>query len=232
MQNAVRVTSSGSAGSGTLIQDNWVITAKHVVDNSSGGLQSPGNLRVRVNGQGWFDVTEVYAPNNGGDLALMKLASTPSNMLQVPLNDFNDEAGKLVEIGGYGRYGPAGDQQGSGSFHRAQNIATSVDGWDMILWFTDPSNPNAVDREGIGAPGDSGGTVLLDDGAGQWYLGGVHRAGSITSPENDYGKKGWEVRTQSFKWWIDGFFDPLWRSEIEADPGDLNVDGVVDALDC
>ena len=175
--------------------------------------------------------SRVFAPSNGADIALLELATTPSDVVQLPLNDGFDEAGKLIEIGGYGRYGPAGNQRGTGSFHRAQNVVSSVTNNDLILWFTSPSNANVLDREGIGAPGDSGGTVLLNDGAGQWYLGGVHRAGSTTNPENDYGKRGLETRVSRHKNWINSFFDPLWRSEVEANPGDLNIDGVVDVND-
>ena len=234
MQNAARVNNfTGVLGSGTIVQDRWVLTARHVVSSGgTGALVNPNQLSVRLDQYGGtFNVANVYVPTNGVDIALLELSTTPSNVVQLPLNDGFDETGKLIEVGGYGRYGPAGNFQGFGSFHRAQNVVTSVTNNDLIVWFTRPSNANAVAREGIGASGDSGGTVLLNDGEGQWYLGGVHRAGTITNPENDYGKRGFEVRVSRHKSWINSFFDPLWRSEIEADPGDLNIDGVVDVND-
>ena len=215
-----------------MIQGKWVITARHVVDKSDGSLANPNDITVRLEQYGGnYDVANIYAPSGGADIALLELTTTPSGALQIPLNDLFDEKDKLIEIGGYGRYGPAGNQQGTQSFHRAQNIVSSVTTNDLILYFTDPSHANAIDREGIGAPGDSGGTVLLNDGDGQWYLGGVHRAGSTTDPENDYGKKGWESRVARHKSWIDSHLDPLWRSEIEAIPADLNLDGLVDYND-
>ena len=234
MKNAARVSNSqtGSAGSGTLVQGRWLLTAKHVVDKNGGGLANPGKIRVRLEKYGgWYNVSEVHAPSGGADIALLKLSRAPNNVTQIPLNDRFDEKGKLVEIGGYGRYGPAGNQKGTGKFRRAQNIVSGISGGDFTINFTNPNNPNAVPREGIGAPGDSGGTVLLNDGEGQWYLGGVHRAGSNTNPDNNYGKKGWEKRVSKHKNWIEGFFDPLWRSEIEANPADLNIDGIVDVDD-
>ena len=166
---------------GTLIQDDWVLTARHVVNNN---LNNPGGISVNLGSYGSFGVSQVHVPNNNGDIALLKLDSVPTDALQIPLNDVNDETGKLIEIGGYGSYGPAGNQQGTGLFHRAQNVVTSVNGWDLVMWFTNPSNPNALDREGTGASGDSGGTVLMDDGAGQWYLAASHRAGTTTNPRS------------------------------------------------
>ena len=233
MKNAARIFNgrTGSVGSGTLIQGRWVITAKHVIDNNNGGHANSGSISVQLGSYGNFGVSNIYSPNNGGDIALLRLNRAPRDVLQVPLNDVGDEAGNLVEIGGYGRYGPAGNQRGTGKFRRAQNIVSRTSGWDMRLTFSGPNNRSALPREGIGAPGDSGGTVLMDDGDGQWYLAGVHRAGSITSPANNYGKVGFETRVQSFKWWIDRHLDPLWRTEIEADPADLNVDGLVNAQD-
>ncbi len=218
-------------GSGVLIHEKWMLTVEHVVSDDD-ELTGPADLSVFLpNYGGTFSVSEVHS-HSSGDIALLKLSTEPTDWIDVPLNDINDEVNKILEVGGYGYFGPAGDNTpGIGTYHRAQNRVDTIIGTDLKYDFDAPGS-GAIAREGISDNGDSGGPVLLKTSDDQWVLGALTRAGSGENPV-DYGKRSWAIKTSSYIPWIQSLVPgALLRSTIEsAAPGDLNFDSSIDNLD-
>ena len=238
MINVARISNGETStfGSGVLVGNGWLLTAEHVIDTSAGSAATdPSNLTIRLpsySGNSGLSATQIER-HPWGDMALVRLTNPPIDQVHMVLNDRWDEVGKTLEVGGFGNFGPAGTEQGSGIYHRARNRVDSLRNDDIDLYydFDSPSN-GAYNREGISDNGDSGGPVLIKTAEDQWALGAITRAGSGEDPV-DYGKVSWASRIVQFKSWINGIVpDVLWRSTIEdAIQGDLDFDGDVDAND-
>ena len=238
MINVARVSNgeTNTFGSGVLIGDGWLLTAEHVIDTSGGGAATnPSNLTIRL--PEYYGNTGLSASrierHSSADIALVKLTNTPIDQVHMVLNDRWDEVGRTLEVGGFGRYGPAGTQQGSGSYHRARNRVDSIQSGNSDIFYDfDAPGSGAYNREGISDNGDSGGPVFISTPGDQWVLGALTRAGSSEDPV-DYGKVSWALRIVNRKSWIDSIVpDVLWRTTVEdAIEGDLDFDGDVDVDD-
>lgn len=177
--------------SGVLITPNWVLTAAHVVNNSS------TNVRFNIGGSQFQAVERHVHPlfngvtTGGFDFTLIRLNAPVLNVQPARLFLESDELGQEGALVGYGRSGTgltgfAGAGSSNAGIKRAgTNVIDQIGGIDgfgenNLYMDFDPvgSSPNLfgsstpTDLEAQGAPGDSGGGFFIQRG-GQWRLAGI-----------------------------------------------------------
>ncbi len=208
----VRNRQKGSRGTGVYLQDRWILSSRHVIEdqNYGGPVASPERIKVRLPQLGgWYDVEEIVT-HGGWDVVLLRLTEDPRDRGAVPerfrINAAFDEVGRLVEFGGFGRWGQhGGNIQGGVRFHRARNKIDSQSGGDFQMWLS--TGENAVEYEGITSSGDSGGPIFMRVGR-EWVLCGVVRAGRSGNGASQY------VRTSMVAGWIETHVERLvWNGD-------------------
>lgn len=209
------VNSWGYTGNATLIAQNWVLTAAHVLSAATGGT-------FTLNGSSYSSAQMVVNPGwngdafNGYDLALVRLNTPVTDVLPASLYLGNLEIGQTGTFVGYGFTGTGLTGQGTlDNQKRAfQNVIDGNFGNPSVLLGADFDNPNSTADsdfgsptplmlEGCVAPGDSGGGVFLSDGS-QSYLAGVISfvAGRDGNANADYGDVSGFGRVSAFAPWI------------------------------
>ena len=198
-----QVLGNVGAGTGTLIANNWVITANHVTRNNP-------NLRFVVGGTTYFAQTVFerggYDPNdlaNGNDLALIKLTTSVVGAATYGLYTMSDELGQVGITVGAGRTGTGltGDVTNSSTMRagtnmidlfwdaRARALVNDFDSGSAPDNFTGSATQTALEH-GV-APGDSGGALFIQKN-GQYLLAGVtgFRWSADGINNSDYGDGG------------------------------------------
>lgn len=140
-----KITGSEAGGgflaSGTLIRDQWVLTAAHVVDGFDGLGSGVSNLRFQVEGV-TFTADEWFVhpawPASGGesnlfagwDLALVHLEQPVMDVTPVALFTGATELGQVATIVGFGATGTGltGAQENSAGTKRAGNNVVDISG--------------------------------------------------------------------------------------------------------
>lgn len=163
---------NNTSGTAMLLDPQWAITVRHVVQNGGnyGAIAPADAIRVDVGGR-LFYADEVFTPDGGSEIALLRLRGGVADAIDARsiVNSQFDEAGRIVQIGGYGfrghfnTTGAGGTQPGSveglGSFRRAFNV-NFIPGQIRIIADGESTLASRGLLEGTVGSGDSGGPML------------------------------------------------------------------------
>jgi V8-like Glu-specific endopeptidase len=227
--------------SGTLIDDDVVLTAAHCVDIAT-------SLQFTVGGNTYTAADWVYHPKwdsnnllNGYDLGLVKLTGPVSNVTPATRYTGAGEFGKVGTSVGYGMTGTGltGAITYDGKKRAGTNKIDGTLGNRIILAdFDEPGDPTESSQgsptptnlEFSIAPGDSGGGTFISVG-GVMRLAGVHSFGAAYDgdPNSDYGDLFGVTRVSVFNSWIDSIIDS-WSTgaTLLSDPLALSVGESID----
>jgi len=241
-----RSGSSAYLGSGTLISDNWVLTAGHNVDSAD-------SLSFSIGGQDYSASSWIAHPGWDGDLmagydiALVQLDAPVANIAPAERYSGFEEMGAIATSVGYGKSGDglSGAVSSAGTRRAGQNVIDMVtqesggrvllSDFDNPLDFTDNKlgSAFALENEYLIAPGDSGGGLFIDTEFGP-MLAGVHSFGSATDGlvNSDYGDVSGHIRVSAFNDWIDSIIygDPFGDGSTLEFADGLFANGVMSSI--
>ena len=198
--NVIVNTSNSTRGSSILLDDEWALTVRHVVQNGSdySTITAPANIYIDVGGV-QYDADAIYTPDTSSEMALVHLRGGVNGSLDLTgnINSSFNEAGRILEIGGYGYNGiidttgfagssnVAGTASIAATFHRAYNIGMITGNGQINIGTTNTGNATLKTNsllQGSAGPGDSGGPMFAFYGANfatqqndptQWKLVGL-----------------------------------------------------------
>ncbi|MEM8667911.1 MAG: S1 family peptidase [Planctomycetota bacterium] len=220
-----RLLWNSSICSATLIEDNWILTAGHCLDevglsasdwtfdltDSGGGVHTGEELFLHPDWTG--DLT------TGTDIALLRLATPETVVATAAINTATTEVGRTATHVGFGRTGDGltGMNAPSGTRRAGNNVidldGSIVSGYNDKVLFEDFDSGSAsdnwsgsqtqLDLEYLIASGDSGGPMFVDFGSGD-VVAGVHSfIASVDGNTNaDYGDIAGSTRVSSYASWI------------------------------
>ena len=230
--NVIDNTSNSTRGSSILLNSEWALTVRHVVQNGSdySTITEPANVYVDVGGVRYYADT-IYTPDNSSEMALVHLRGGVVDTLDLTsnINASPNEAGRILEIGGFGyngiidTVGFAGSSNVSGTastaatFRRAYNVGTITGNGQINIGTTNTGNPTLKNNnllQGSAGPGDSGGPMFGFYGTNfatqqndrtQWKLVGLTAtAAGINSTTNiaTWGTNSNYTRVSNYASWI------------------------------
>jgi len=222
--HTINNTSNNTFGTTTLLNSEWAITVRHVVQNGGNYNQiaTPGNVYVNVLGTRYY-ADQIFTPDGGSEMALVHLRGGVGGALEATsrVNSSFDETNRLVHVGGYGYSGyfGAGTTLSLGSFHRAYNVPY-VAGNGQLRIVADGESQLASNGllEGTVGSGDSGGPMWAYFGRGfnvenaamdQWRLVGLTATGSGGSGGEAWGGSSNYTRVANYATWINNTLSSL-----------------------
>lgn len=229
-------------GHGVLIAPQWVVTAAHAAPMQMEGMDDDvviGGVARKVKRVVTYPgykklpneiVTEALASGDlskisaflasSDDIALIELASPVTDVTPVPIYRGNQEVGMTAELLGKGATGNGDKGQDPLSAHRtvlrrAFNVIAGADA--RYVWYRFDPPASALPLEGITGSGDSGGPLLIGEGASKQLIGLAswsryppdHPFWKRWAPgrpfvEGLYGVVVYGVRVSRYVQWIDG----------------------------
>jgi len=240
--HVINNATNNTRGTAMLLDSQWALTVRHVVQNGGnyGVIAPAGQVTVNVLGTTYAG-SQIFMPDGGSEMALVRLAGnvpgvTPAAHL---LNNAFDEPGRILQIGGYGLWGTfntaaaggtvAGTSNNSVSFHRAYNTGTIAgNGQIQIVANGEATLTNNRLIEGLAGAGDSGGPMFGFYGQSfatqandpnQWRIVGLTATSS--NPTNWGGASHYTRIAAYHNWLVDTI----------TDRSDLNNDGTVSGAD-
>jgi hypothetical protein len=202
--------------SGTLIASDWVLTAAHVVDQTT-------SLTFQIGGKSYAADQMIANPGWTGDLwagydiAMVHLNGKVPDITPAKLYDGSAEAGKVGTAVGYGMTGTGNTGAKKLDYNKrgAQNsidllsnngrlLFSDFDSPRFNFWSNSMGSSKPLDLEGLIAPGDSGGGVFIDEGNGPELAGVNSFVGSWHHRvDSSYGDMSGHTRVSYFTDWID-----------------------------
>ncbi|MCX5656233.1 MAG: trypsin-like serine protease [Planctomycetota bacterium] len=227
-------SSANYIGSGTLIAQNWVLTAGHMVSGATA-------MNFTIGGSTYKASTWIYHPlwngnvTLGYDIGLAQLATPVKGIAPATRYTGSSELGKVATIVGYGMTGTGktGSTTFDGQKRGAQNTVDSLYSSNSRILAMDFDNPTnkrdnvygsatPLNLEGMIAPGDSGGGLFIDFGSGPLLAGVTSFAAAWDGKVNsDYGDIGGFMRVSKLNSWIDSIINPKMTKALMASTDSL-----------
>jgi secreted trypsin-like serine protease len=205
-------------GEGTLIANQWVLTAGHVADLYR-KTSDPNKQLITINNKAYHIEKIVFHPDfknfgsEGGlqnDVALVKLKEVVNGVVPAKLYTGKDEKGKIITLVGAGDIG-TGLTGATKNDHLARAVTNRIDdvteSW-ITFRFDSPDSKNTTPYEGVSGPGDSGGPAFYQSGRSVYVIG-ISSNQAIEVDDNGkateaghYGVLERYTRVSSYKTWI------------------------------
>ena len=188
-----------SSGSAVIIDDNWIITAAHIVKNMKDHHIIIDDKKYNLDS---VICHEKYSDNVFGyyDIAIGHIKETVSMKPYPVLYESNDEVGKLVAITGLGLTGNfnTGVNISDGKKRAGSNYVKKIERGTLVCDASRPSQ-KITELEYLICSGDSGGGLFIDG-----KLAGINSSvlGYDDRPDSTYGDESCHTRISMHIPWI------------------------------